>query len=120
MAIVVWILLQPIYTILDDVQTPDSEWAYQFAGIRQAQELGLTGNGVKVCIIDTGVDLDHPDLEYLKGNILYKDFCAKYDNLLKTYQYNNTLVGQAILGPYSPGSMILRANEFDYRGNMFD
>ena len=34
---------------------------------------------------------------------LYKDFCAKYDEILKTYQYNNTLVGQVILGPYSPG-----------------
>ena len=40
-------------------------------------------------------------------------------DLLKTYQYNNTLVGQAVLGPYSPGSMILGANQFDYRGNSF-
>jgi len=51
---------------------------------------------------------------------MYQEICKKYDELLKNYQYNNTLVGQAILGPYSPGSMILRANEFDYRGNIFD
>ena len=51
---------------------------------------------------------------------LYNDLCAKYDALLKTYQYNNTLVGQAVLGPYSPGSMVVNANQFDYRGNLFD
>ena len=53
-------------------------------------------------------------------NLIYKDFCAKYDSLLNSYQYNNTLVGQAILGPYSPGSMVLGANQFDYRGNVFN
>ena len=46
--------------------------------------------------------------------------CAKYEELLSTYQYNNTLVGQAILGPYSPGSMIVNSNQFDYRGNLFN
>ncbi len=51
---------------------------------------------------------------------LYKDFCAKYDEILKTYQYNNTLVGQVILGPYSPGGMILGSSQFDFRGNNFN
>jgi len=74
MAIVAWVLLQPIYTILDDVQTPDSEWAYQNSGIRQAQNLGLSGKGVNVCIVDTGVNLNHPDLNHL--SILYKDFVS--------------------------------------------
>ena len=68
---------------------------------------------------------DGPSAIDLRGvtqnlNLIYKDFCQKYDDLLRGYQYNNTLVGQAILGPYSPGSMILGANQFDYRGNMFD
>jgi hypothetical protein len=51
--------------------------------------------------------------------VLYNDLCKKYDELLKSYQYNNTLVGHAILGPYSPGSMVINANQFDYRGNIF-
>ena len=49
----------------------------------------------------------------------YGDLGKKYDDLLSSYQYNNTLVGQAVLGPYSPGSMVLGANQFDYRGNVF-
>ena len=62
------------------------------------------------------------DLRGVTANLtnLYNDLCAKYDALLKTYQYNNTLVGQAILGPYSPGSMIVNGNQFDYRGNLFN
>ena len=62
------------------------------------------------------------DLRGVTANLtnLYKDLCAKYDDLLKGYQYNNTLVGQAILGPYSPGSMVVNGNQFDYRGNVFD
>jgi len=62
------------------------------------------------------------DLRGVTANLtnLYNDLCAKYDALLKTYQYNNTLVGQAILGPYSPGSMVVNGNQFDHRGNLFN
>jgi len=60
------------------------------------------------------------DLRGVAGslNILYKDLCAKYESLLETYQYNNTLVGQAILGPYSPGSMMVRGGGYGDRGNL--
>jgi len=62
------------------------------------------------------------DLRGVTANLtnLYNDLCAKYDALLTSYQYNNTLVGQAILGPYSPGSMVVNGNQFDYRGNLFN
>tara|TARA_R110000824_G_scaffold293670_2_gene481968 strand:- start:606 stop:1106 length:501 start_codon:yes stop_codon:yes gene_type:complete len=62
------------------------------------------------------------DLRGVTANLtnLYNDLCAKYDALLKTYQYNNTLVGQAVLGPYSPGSMVINSNQSGYRGNVFD
>ena len=68
---------------------------------------------------------DGPSAIDLRGvanslHVLYKDLCQKYDELLKTYQYNNTLVGQAILGPYSPGSMVVGGTEIDHRGNIFN
>jgi len=85
----------------------------------------LIGSEVKTESANAISIKDGPSAIDLRGvtqnlNIIYKDICSKYDELLKTYQYNNTLVGQAILGPYSPGSMVLRSNEFDYRGNIFD
>lgn len=85
----------------------------------------LLGSEVKTEAANAISIKDGPSAIDLRGvtqnlNIMYNDLSAKYDHLLKTYQYNNTLVGQAVLGPYSPGSMILGSNQFDYRGNMFD
>jgi len=85
----------------------------------------LVGSEVKTESANAISIKDGPSAIDLRGvtqnlNIMYQDLCGKYDSLLKTYQYNNTLVGQAVLGPYSPGSMIIGANQFDYRGNVFD
>ena len=85
----------------------------------------LLGSEVKTEAANAISIKDCPSAIYLRGvtaNLtnLYNDLCAKYDALLKTYQYNNTLVGQAILGPYSPGSMVVNGNQFDYRGNLFN
>jgi hypothetical protein len=85
----------------------------------------LLGSEVKTEAANAISIKDGPSAIDLRGvtqnlNIMYKDFSTKYDDLLKTYQYNNTLVGQAVLGPYSPGSMILGSNQSNYRGNMFD
>ncbi len=78
----------------------------------------LLGSEVKTEAANAISIKDGPSAIDLRGvtqnlNIMYKDFCSKYEDLLKTYQYNNTLVGQAVLGPYSPGSMVLGANQFD-------
>ena len=54
-------------------------WGYQRLGIDQALETGLTGKGVKIGILDTGVRADHPDLRltggisFIKGNTSYND-----------------------------------------------
>ena len=77
----------------------------------------LLGSEVKTEAANAISIKDGPSAIDLRGvthnlNILYNDLCVNYDNLLKTYQYNNTLVGQAVLGPYSPGSMGLGANQY--------
>jgi subtilisin family serine protease len=41
---------------------PDLAAAITMTGANIAQSQGITGDGVKVGIIDTGIDLDHPDL----------------------------------------------------------
>jgi hypothetical protein len=84
----------------------------------------LVGSEVKTESANSISIKDGPSAIDLRGVtqsliVLYNDLCKKYEDMLTAYQYNNTLVGQAILGPYSPGSMILGANQFDYRGNVF-
>lgn len=84
----------------------------------------LLGSEVKTEAANSISIKDGPSAIDLRGVtqsliVLYNDLCKKYDELITAYQYNNTLVGQAVLGPYSPASMILSANQFDYRGNIF-
>ncbi|CDI05232.1 putative Subtilase family protein [Candidatus Nitrosotenuis uzonensis] len=42
-----------------DIQLDKSS---KYVGVQQPHGLGFTGNGIKVAVIDTGVDYNHPDL----------------------------------------------------------
>ena len=63
------------------------------------------------------------DLRGVSGTLvtLYKDICQKYEQMLMDYKAGNSLAGQAILGPYSPGSDFVLRNysDHDLRGGYF-
>jgi serine protease AprX len=40
----------------------DSEWAFEITRINELRELGFSGSNVTVGIVDTGIDINHPDL----------------------------------------------------------
>tara|TARA_Y100000296_G_scaffold19091_1_gene22815 strand:- start:885 stop:1385 length:501 start_codon:yes stop_codon:yes gene_type:complete len=85
----------------------------------------LLGSEVKTEAANAISIKDGPSSIDLRGvaqslTMLYNDLCKKYDDLLRTYQYNNTLVGQAVLGPYSPGSMVTGSDGYGRRGNIFN
>ena len=63
--IVSFILLYPSIAPLLGEVLPDSEWAYEDSGIRALQSSGNLGEGVSVCIVDTGLDISHPDFSDL-------------------------------------------------------
>lgn len=66
-------MIKPAGFVKADPITPDLATAITQTGVDVAQnELGLTGKGIKVGVIDSGIDVDHPDL---KGRIVaQKDF----------------------------------------------
>jgi serine protease AprX len=43
-----------------------SEWAFTMTGVRDLHAMGLTGRGVTVCLVDSGIDLLHPDFAHLR------------------------------------------------------
>jgi hypothetical protein len=48
--------------------------------------------------------------------MLYKDMCEKYESALFSYESGESSInGQAILGPYSPGSDLITRNGIDHR-----
>jgi len=61
---------------------PDSEWAYEDTGIRQVQSQGYLGQGVHVCIVDTGIDIEHPDFSHTRLNG-FRDFVDGNHDLVR-------------------------------------
>ena len=58
--------------VVVELSMPQSEWAFEETGIRGLQDGGLTGEGVRVCMVDTGIDLTH---EAFDGKeVVFKDF----------------------------------------------
>ena len=63
---------------------------------------------------------DGPSAIDLRGvtqtlTVLYKDLCEKYENLLLEYRAGSSIVGHAVLGPYSPGSEFVSRNNTGHR-----
>ncbi len=67
--LILWIW-QSGYLIVD-LPPAKSEWAAEQAGFYDDNLEGLTGEGVKVCIVDTGIDLSNPAFSGV--NIVFKD-----------------------------------------------
>tara|TARA_B110000902_G_scaffold178216_1_gene202088 strand:- start:484 stop:1725 length:1242 start_codon:yes stop_codon:yes gene_type:complete len=70
------IISWPVISPLLSQALPDSEWAFEETGIREMHNLGYFGTGIRVCMVDTGIDISHPDLEHLElaG---FRDFYAE-------------------------------------------
>jgi serine protease AprX len=67
--IVVVVILIAFYfiypSLLVTVPPKRSEWAYEKVQVTKLNDEGLDGEGVTVGLIDTGVDLSHPELKHI-------------------------------------------------------
>ena len=71
--VIIWAIWRSQLLFLE-IPPPTSEWAFEEVGARELQDSGLTGNGVRVCMVDTGIDTTHPDLENI--DLVFRDFIS--------------------------------------------
>lgn len=67
------LLVWPHITAYLSPVLPETEWAFESSGIRDLQDSGLDGTGIHVCMVDTGIDVDHPDFTNL-SLVAFRDF----------------------------------------------
>ncbi len=77
-----------------------SEWAFTMTGIRDLNAQGLTGKGVTVCIVDSGLDSLHPDFAHV--HLLAWEDLVNF----KTEPYDDSGHGTAMAGLIAAGGSI--------------
>ena len=69
LVVIIIILFAALYflypSLIVEVPPKRTEWAYREVQVTDLNDLGLKGDGVIVGIIDTGIDLSHPELEHV-------------------------------------------------------
>lgn len=60
-------------TVGEQTTIDRSEWAFEMVQATDLAAAGRTGSGIAVCIVDTGIDVQHPDLKRT-NLVLWKDF----------------------------------------------
>ncbi|HIF46695.1 MAG TPA: hypothetical protein EYQ73_07905 [Candidatus Poseidoniales archaeon] len=73
LVLVMWSIWRSQFLFIE-VPPQQSEWAFEDSGVRSLQSLGLSGDGIRVCMVDTGIDTSHPDFNGLQ--LVFRDFIS--------------------------------------------
>ncbi len=98
---------------------PDNAWAFAATQTDQLQAMGLTGAGVIVCLVDTGVELGHPDLAGFEP-AAWRDFVAgegtPYDDHGHGTFMAGLMVGRGLVRGFAPQVSLVVAKAVDGSG----
>ncbi|MDX1534893.1 MAG: S8 family serine peptidase, partial [Thermoplasmata archaeon] len=98
---------------------PDNNWAFVSTQADGLHALGLTGAGVVVCIVDSGIDLGHPDLAGVEP-AAWRDFVGRepepYDDHGHGTFMAGLIVGRGLIRGFAPDVALVVAKAIDASG----
>lgn len=96
------VFVMPIYdpVATDETVDPHTSSAGEMTGVAQVwQDLGYTGEGMKIAVIDTGLDLDHPSFaaepETTDSSLTQADIAAVLEDL-NAYAKRDTITAKTL------------------------
>ncbi|MFQ5919926.1 MAG: S8 family serine peptidase [Thermoplasmata archaeon] len=98
---------------------PDNAWASSATQTDQLHAMGLTGAGVIVCVVDSGVDLDHPDLAGFEL-AAWRDFVGREEQPYDDHGHGTfmagLIVGRGLVRGFAPQVSLVVAKAIDGSG----
>ncbi len=96
-----------------------SEWAFLMTGARELADRGLTGTGITVCLVDSGIDALHPDFARSKI-VAWRDFvnsrAEPYDDSGHGTAMAGLIAAHGSLNGVAPGVNLIVAKVVDSQG----
>ncbi len=96
-----------------------SEWAFRMTGARELNARGLTGEGVTVCVVDSGLDALHPDFAHTRI-LAWRDFvnfrADPYDDSGHGTAMTGIIVANGSLHGVAPGVQLIVAKVVNAAG----
>ena len=96
-----------------------SEWAFTITGARQLNSIGLTGAGVTLCVVDSGIDMLHPDFSHLHL-VAWKDLVNlrpdPYDDRGHGTAMTGLMVADGSIRGVAPGANIIAVKALNQIG----
>jgi subtilisin family serine protease len=96
-----------------------SEWAFTMTGARQLNSIGFTGYGITVCVVDSGVDMLHPDFSHLRL-VAWKDLVNSRSDPYDDRGHGTAMIGLIVadgsIRGVAPGASIIAVKALNQMG----
>ncbi len=93
---------------------PGDDWAWTMVGADMAMELGASGRGVRIAILDTGIDYNHPDLKDRMWDGIGYDFVNKHNDPMDNDGHGTHVAG--IIASVAPEAELMALKVIEEEG----
>ncbi len=93
---------------------PGDDWAWSMIGTGYAHQMGEYGDGVRIAVLDTGIDYNHPDLEDKMWEDIGYDFVDNDDDPMDHHGHGTHVAG--IISSVAPEAELMALRVIEEEG----